>query len=132
MTQNILVLADEYAASVAEFAKGIEKGSDSMSPLASAAGDKRMALESAIEAVQAAQAQAAQQEVVSLQSAHDYVTIDTLNARVMWQQALLKMALEALVGVTTAKCVGMDPTPIIEAYEKADDAIEAIKKVVQP
>lgn len=31
--------------------------------------------------------------------------------------------LEALIAITTARCDGMDPTPINEAYEKADAAI---------
>ena len=50
MTQDILVLADEYAAAVVEYAKGIATGADSMSPLARDAGDKRMALAEAIAA----------------------------------------------------------------------------------
>lgn len=55
-TKDILVLADEYASAVAEFAKGISKGDGSMSPLAVDAGDKRAVLVRAIEAMQAAQA----------------------------------------------------------------------------
>lgn len=31
--------------------------------------------------------------------------------------------LEALIAITTVRCDGMDPTPINEAYEKADAAI---------
>ena len=62
MTQDILVLADEYAAAVVEYAKGIATGADSMSPLARDAGDKRMAL---AEAIAAARVQALEEAAIA-------------------------------------------------------------------
>lgn len=60
-----------------------------------------------------------------LWESHD-VMRDRENAE-SWANARLIAAapelLEALIAITTVRCDGMDPTPINEAYEKADAAI---------
>lgn len=57
MSKDLLVLADEYAAATATFARSLalKDGTDSMSPIARDAGDKRAALAEAIAALDAAQ-----------------------------------------------------------------------------
>ena len=57
MTKDLLVLADEYAAATAAFARllALKDGVDSMSPIAREAGDKRAVLAEAFAALDTAQ-----------------------------------------------------------------------------
>ena len=57
MSKDLLVLADEYAAATATFARALalKDGADSMSPIARDAGDKRAVLAEALAALDTAQ-----------------------------------------------------------------------------
>ena len=117
MTKDLLVLADEYAAATATFARALalKDGADSMSPIARDAGDKRAALAEALAALDTAQpVQVNAMLVEALQAAEN----------------LEHEALVALSEATYELKVGNTYTTATDTYKANNDLIHRLDKIL--
>ena len=131
MSKDLLVLADEYAAATATFARSLalKDGTDSMSPIAREAGDKRAVLAEALAALDTAQPAAAKELAAAATQRYIDAQKQPVQVNAMLVEALEDTA-QTLAWMQHGKCRGFSDGLLTtqEALDKARAALTAAQQ----